>query len=202
LAKHLVWSFTADFDLARELGVHPIDYDPHNIDWENLRQKNPRVYWRQGLPVGLCDNAVEAMIIQDPDATKHRVMSFGEFESALHTQDSAVANAFAIVSDTFVGFAPRQRPVLWRALVTQAHIYDAIVRFHRGSGAQKDLVIGPILERDRIPLYWSTNPTDFQRKELDAPFDVAEAYLEKWVERPLFQAPVRLSAEDEATPAH
>jgi hypothetical protein len=197
LAKHLDWSFTADFDLAWGLGVHPLDYDPNNPDWLTLRQQNPRKYWRQGLPVGKCENAVEAMIIHDSVATEQRVMSFGEFESALHTADSAVANAFAIVSDIFLEFEPEKRPILWRALVTQAHIYDAIVRFHRDNTPQNELAVRPILESDRRPFYWCRNPTDIQRSELDAPFDVAEAYLKKWVKYPLFDSTVRRSAQTE-----
>ena len=152
LAKHLNWSFTADFDLAWGLGVHPLDYDPNNPGWLTLRQQNPRAYWRQGLPVGRCDNAVEAIIIHDPVATEQRVMSFGEFESALHKVDSAVASAFAIVSDIFLEFDPENRPILWRALVTQAHIYDFIVRFHRDNAPQNELAVRPILDSDRIPL--------------------------------------------------
>jgi hypothetical protein len=198
LAKLLAWSFTADFDLAGNLGGHHLDYDPNVIDWQELRQQNPQTYWRQGLAVGRFDNAVEAMIMinQKSDPTEHRLISFGEFESALHASDSAVANALEIVSDIFLGFDPEHRPVLWRVLVTQAHIYDAIVRFHRANGGQKELVVRPIPESDRAALYWRRNPSDIERRELDAPFDVAEAYLQKWLKRPLFQAPVRLSAED------
>ena len=197
LAKQLNWSFTADFDLAWGLGVHPLEYDPNNPDWLTSRQQNPRKYWRQGLPVGRCDTAVEAMIIHDAVATEQRVMSFGEFESALHTADFAVANAFAIVSDIFLEFDPEKRPILWRALVTQAHIYDAIVRFHRDNTPQNKLAVRPVLESDRIPFYWRRDPTDIQRSELDAPFDVAEAYLKKWVKYPLFDSTVRRSAQTE-----
>jgi hypothetical protein len=75
-------------------------------------------------------------------------------------------------------------------LVTQAHIYDSIVRFHRDNAPQNKLTVRPILESNRIPLYWRRNPTDIQRLELDAPFGVAEAYLKKWIKCPLFDSTV------------
>jgi hypothetical protein len=207
LAKHLAWSFTADFDFAWGLKVIPLSYDPNNSSWKTLRQTDPAAYWRQGLPIGRFDNAVESLIIRDPSPDGHqRIMSFGEFETELHTSRSKVSEAFSIVQDMFTRFHQETRPVLWRMLITQAHIYDAIVRFHkndsdiketrgqRRGGAQshkrdsddKELLVVPIPEEERKVYFWQRDPDDTQRQKFNEPFVVAEAYLKRSLEK-LFQ---------------
>lgn len=180
LAKHLAWSFTADFDFAWGLKLYPLTYDPNNPSWETLRQNEPSTYWRQGLPIGRFDNAVEALIIRDPGPDGHqRIMSFGEFETELHTSHSKVSNTFSIVQDMITCFHPETRPVFWRMLVTQAHIYDAIVRFHKKNSDSKELIVFPIPEKERKVFFWQKNLDDSQRQKFDEPFIVAEAYLKK-----------------------
>lgn len=182
LAKHLAWSFTADFDLAWGLKIFPLPYDPNHPDWKTFRTAAPATYWRQGLPIGRFDNAVEALIVRDPEPDGlQRVMSFGEFETGLHTPDSTVNQTFSFVRDMMTGFHPETRPTLWRMLITQAHIYDAIVRFHKTNTAGKKLVVVPIRKEDRKPFYWRRDPNDVEQQQLDEPFMVAEAYLQKWV---------------------
>jgi len=188
LAKHLSWSFTGDFEFAWGLRVHELTYDPNNQSWQRLRQQHPAVYWRQGIPIGRFDNAVEALIVREPEPATQRVMSFGEFESSLHTKGSPVANAFAVVKDIFSGFDPERRPVLWRMLVAQAHIYDAMLRFHREQPRASRLVVTPIAEDRRAPFYWRQDRTPERMRVLNEPFDVAEAYLEKWLKSPLFDS--------------
>lgn len=184
LAKYLAWTFTADFDFARGSKVFPLQYDPNNLGWEALRQSNPSVYWRQGLPIGRFDNAVESLIIRDPAPDGHlRIMSFGEFETELHAPDSKVKEAFLIVQDMFDCFHPETRPILWRMLITQAHIYTAIAQFHKEGVIEKELVVVPIAKKDREIFCWVSDPDDIQRQQLEEPFTVAEDYLEKWLDK-------------------
>jgi hypothetical protein len=184
LAKHLAWSFTADFDFAWGLKVSPVPYDPNNPDWREFRKTAPATYWRQGLPIGRFDNAVEALIVRDPEPDGlQRVMSFGEFETGLHSDNSTVNNTFSFVRDMMTGFHPETRPTLWRMLIAQAHIYDAIVRFHKENADDKKLIVVPIREKDREPFYWRRNPNDIERTQLDEPFNVAEAYLRKGLDK-------------------
>jgi len=185
LAKQLAWSFTADFEFAWGVKVLPLPYDPNNLDWNNRRQNEPSTYWRQGLPIGRFDNAVESLIIRDPDPGGHqRVMSFGEFETELHKPSSTLNETFSYVRDIITGFHPETRPVLWRMLITQAHIYDAIVQFHKESAKEntddKKLIVVPIPEKDRQPFYWRRNANEIEQQQLNEPFCVAEAYLLKW----------------------
>lgn len=187
LAKHLSWSFTADFDLAWGLRVFPLDYNPNDPDWEKLRQSDSKTYWRQGLPIGRLDNAVESLLTRDTQADgHHRLISFGEFESELHKTGSRVCETFSFVRDIITRFHPEARPVLWRMLITQAHIYDSIVRFHKGDVTNPKLIVVPIPKEDRRPFFWRRDPNDIEQQQIDEPFSVAEAYLQRWLGK-LFQ---------------
>jgi hypothetical protein len=187
LAKQIAWSFADDFDFAWGLKVCELKYTPNDPAWKTLRPGNEEQYWRQGLPYGRLDNAVESLIVRihEPDGGL-RVMGFGEFESELHKKDSTVGQAFTIVRDLFTSFHPAKRPVLWRVLVTQVHLYTAILRFHRGDTTD-GLIIRPTPVEDRKRFYWKREPTDVDRQKMEEPFTLAEAYLRKnlpalWVE--------------------
>jgi len=177
LARQLAWSFADDHRFAWGLHINDLNYDPDNPDWQKLRSENPSEYWRQGLPYGRLDNAVEALVIRDhePDGSL-RIRSFGEFESALH-QNGVVAENFAIVRDIFLGFHPAARPVLWRMLIAQAHIYESVIQFQRGGHTSGAIVVTPISPKDRERFYWERvrNPSD--RERMEQPFAVAEGYL-------------------------
>jgi hypothetical protein len=179
LAKQLAWTFTEDFSLAWGLNVHPLEYDPHNPEWKTLRGVDEAKHWRQGLPYGRLDNAVEAMIVRDhePDGSL-RLRSFGEFETALHKADSVVCETFTIVRDIFTGFHPAKRPVLWRILIAQAHIYSSIVEFHRDHAVDVLLIHG-IASTDRQQYYWERMPNESSRMKMEEPFTIADAYFRR-----------------------
>jgi len=81
----------------------------------------------QGIPRGVLDNAASVLITKDADGTE-RVMEFREFEDwRTRKTKSAVREAFDDIDYLFAGFHPRTRPVLWRILVAQAHLYGAII---------------------------------------------------------------------------
>ena len=183
LAKRLAWSFVADFAFASGLSSGgELGYDPNNAAWQTLRSTNEAEYWRQGLPYGRLDNAIESLIVRDhgPDCNL-RIRSFGGFESELHTAGSEVDQTFAPVRDVFTNFHPATRPVLWRMLIAQAHIYASIVRFHREDNGGRNLAVTPISAEHREPFCWKTAPSDAERQKMDDPFLVAEAYLSKKV---------------------
>ncbi len=181
LAKQLAWSFTSDFDFAWGLRVCGLNYEPNNARWEALRKEDPRKYWRQGLPYGRLDNAAESLLIHDPEPNSIlRIMSFGEFEQALHESGSIVDRAFATVRDIFRGFDPIGRPVLWRMLIAQAHIYRAIVQFHGDEMADQQLLIFPIPPEEHHLWYWNRDLDEADSREVEEPFIVAEAYFRKF----------------------
>jgi hypothetical protein len=179
LAKQIAWSFADDFDFAWGLKVCVLKYKPNDPEWKILRFQDEAQYWRQGLPYGHLDNAVESLIVRIHEpAGDLRIMSFGEFESALHKSGSTVGQAFTIVQDIFTSFHRATRPVLWRMLVTQTHIYSAILRFHRVDTTDT-LTVRPIPLEDRNRYYWKREPTEVERQKMEEPFTVAEAYLRR-----------------------
>jgi hypothetical protein len=191
LAKYLYLSFSDDFDFARR--EPEIEYDPLVREWKKERIYNPAKYWRQGIPGGLLDNAVEALIVREPDGLL-RLMSFGEFDTAYHQAESEAHKKFELVSDLFLDFHPRNRPVLWRILVTQAHIYMTLrcireIKPARTDGGDMSGKAIPstrqwesISDAERRSNYDWRQPgergTHFDDEVLHQPFAVAQTYLQ------------------------
>jgi len=178
LAKQLALSFVHDFFVSSRLEGTSLAYDPNNSEWKTLRATHPEKYWRQGLPYGRFDNAVESLIIRDSEqGGTSRVRSFGEFESAFRTAGSEVEEMFSVVQDLFIDFHPARRPVLWRLLVIQAHIHESIVHFHRRSDSDDEITVSSIPEGQRQRYYWDKALTQDQRAAMEEPFKVAEGYF-------------------------
>lgn len=179
LMKWLYLSYTDDFEFAR--GEPEIIYEPNVDGWQDLRQEDPQRYWRQGIPFGRLDNAVDSLLVREGDDPP-RCLSFGEFEKAYFEKGSNVATAFEVVSDIFIGFDPRTRPVLWRILVTQAHICLAIMRASQLSTDTPPEEFRPlsVVSVDKRKLYdWGREQEDISDVEIYAPLDVAKAYFKK-----------------------
>ncbi len=79
VARQLYYSFADDFDLAN-LSDPPLRYDPHALTAEADRRACPDVYWQQGIPIGILDNAVDSLIVRQPEGAR-RIMTFAEFEA-------------------------------------------------------------------------------------------------------------------------
>lgn len=135
LVKQLADSFTDDFVLARgdvdrdgAAGASnaTLRYDPHHDDAETLRRRDSATYWQQGVPRGILENAVSALIVSDADG-RERVMDFREFQEAFAGGSLSVRAAFDRIGYLFDGFHPRSRPVLWRILIAQAFLYRAFL---------------------------------------------------------------------------
>jgi hypothetical protein len=140
LAKILYYAFSSSPDLARSEPAIP--YDPDQIGAESKgleestkkerRIKYPEKFWLQGLKVGTIDILAETLIISEKGDNNSRIKSFGEFEQQFFKKgESAVShdninNKFEVFFTIFSYFHPRTRPVLWRVLITQAYLYNAI----------------------------------------------------------------------------
>jgi hypothetical protein len=177
LAKQLYMSFADDFDLARVPGAR-LDYDPHADDAERHKLVRPEVYWQQGVPIGILDNAVQALIVTDQDGLA-RVMTYGEFEAACRDEKSAVGPAIDRIDYLFQEFHPRTRPVLWRVLVAQAHLYRALLRMSSGEPLDRQLAEAAEYPADeRKNFDWRQREDEVaDRDVLEAPFTTAAAYL-------------------------
>lgn len=181
LAKAVYVSFTDAFDFAR---MKPeIPYDPNNARWKQMRAQRPTQYWQQGLPVGRLDVAAEGLLLSEKSDAL-RLRSFGEFEQEFHNSASAVHASFLLVSDIFLDFHPNLRPVLWRMLITQAHIYRTLLRIGSSGPRGAGIPIQPIPQEKRKDFEWRKTPSEApDEKVLGEPFSVAERYLKVRLER-------------------
>lgn len=167
---------TDEFELA--LLEPKLAYDPNHPEATAKAKTKPATYQRQGLYTGRRDSAAEALIVRE-NGQPPRCMSFGEFEQALK-QKTPVYEAFRPVARLIEGFHPQNRPVLWRVLVAQAHIYDELVR---SQAAKLVVTTGehaspapPALDPKRFDWRLSPGAPD-DEDVLVAPFDVAGTYI-------------------------
>jgi hypothetical protein len=62
------------------------------------------------------------------DTTVNRVASFGEFLDRREESDSRLDSPKQALRELLLRFHPATRPVLWRVLVTQVLVYEALER--------------------------------------------------------------------------
>lgn len=186
LIKQIANSFTDDFDLAgKNTAVleldesDSIDYDPHHDEAEALRIVDPVKYWQQGIPRGILDNAVDALLTRDGDGDEH-VIDFREFEERFNKDaGSAVGASFKRIDYLFEDFHPRTRPVLWRILIVQAHLYRALLAAQHAGRVDPDVwshLTGAEAAREfdwRSPAERETVP----REMVAAAVRIADAYV-------------------------
>ena len=179
LAKGLYLSFTDDFDFA---GLKPsLPYDPNRKDWLEKRPSHPEKYWRQGVPLGRLDNAADALV---KDEERGQWISFGEFQAAYKAKTPEVHEKFDSIASIILHFHPQTRPVLWRLLIAQAHIYEALLRSRKMQMSATDQHAEPLLvlipSESRGKFDWRRSEEEATDSEvLRTPFEVAEQYLHK-----------------------
>lgn len=177
VVRFLTWSLTDDFVVSE---IENLPYEPNRSDWRTLRVSDPAVYWRQGIPTGRLDKAIESLI----DEKTGQCISFGDFESEFKRSGSRINETFEIVFDIFRDFHPRTRPILWRILLIQAHIYLALMLNREQKHTTDDMFQRVIPLRNVKGLVernfdWgeqqgqATAPVDV----LTLPFETAERYL-------------------------
>jgi hypothetical protein len=195
LAKILYYTFSSSTDLAKSDPAVP--YDPDQIGDESKgldestkserRVKYPEKLWLQGLKVGTLDIVSETLILSEKGSDNVRIKSFGEFEQQFfENRDSAAThdsnNIFEVFLTIFSFFHPRTRPVLWRVLITQAYLYNAIKNIRK---AEEKIDISNIdefvrlfeMEKVKSKCGWTQSHEVLSDEEFNAPFKAAENYL-------------------------
>jgi hypothetical protein len=193
IGKQVIASFGDDFDLAK-LTTPRLVYDPHNADAHQLRHIQPDIYWQQGIPAGILDNAAESLIAKDADGGAH-VMSFAEFETEYARADSTVRRAFDRISYLFDGFHPRTRPVLWRLILAQAALYRVLLKMPRDrmpeDGTSNEMVeqlrrLAAFSDGERTQLDWRQAGEEVEDAAvLVQPFEAVDAYVAQHLQRAL-----------------
>lgn len=182
LAKWLYISFTESFKLA---SIAPrLEYDPDCDEWPEKRKQHPQKHWRQAVFAGRLDIAVEALIVRDNSEGWH-CMSYGEFESAY--RDEKAREKFSAFADLFLDFHPMMRPILWRVLIVQAHLYEALLRAlelqpSTSNDHPTSKLLKPIAKENLWRYDWRQSPKEASDEEvLIEPFKAAQAYLQEFL---------------------
>ena len=124
MAKQLRATWMESWELAESEPA--IRYAPHDPQASRRAHAEPQVYARQHVVAGYLDQAIDALIVRHD--TTDRCMTYGEFEDAINEPRSPLRDRTEEFAALFVGFHPQTRPVLWRTLLAQAHVYEALIR--------------------------------------------------------------------------
>jgi hypothetical protein len=204
LAKTLYYTFSSSADLARSEPA--ILYDPDQIGAESKgltesqkkenRTKYPEKFWLQGLKVGTIDILAETLILAGDKETGPRIKSFGEFEQEFFEKTNPIKspdNRFEVLFTLFSYFHPKTRPVLWRVLLTQAYLYNAIRKIRNAEG--KDLTTTDFdkfkklfdIEETKLECDWKQPHETVSNEEFDMHFKGAENYLKNNLQTSFFK---------------
>jgi hypothetical protein len=195
LAKILYYTFSSSTDLARSEPAIP--YDPDQIGYESKgldesmkrerRAKYPERIWLQGLKVGTLDILAETLILSEK-GNNIRIKSFGEFEQQYFKKDKSISSddsnePFEVFFTLFSYFHPRTRPVLWRVLLTQAFLYNAIKNIRNGKDfntSNFDEFVNLFeVENVKSRCNWIQSHEAVPDEEFNMPFKAAQKYLEE-----------------------
>ena len=155
-----------------------LTYTPFDEDARAKSKVEPARYWRQGLPLGVIESSIEALLVSDNAAL--RVMTYAEFEAEYYKEGSKVHEQFSGITFLFKDFHPRTRPVLWRMLVTQACLYRSL--YQLGSLGRDNWSLTDIwfTGSDTKAFDWrSRMDKEIPEEEVSSPLEVAEKYLEQ-----------------------
>jgi hypothetical protein len=150
-------------------GVEPrIEYD------------DSQLVTRQHLLPGHLDQIIEAMTFRDAGG-QQQLMPFGQFyESSLDT-NSAISRSSQRIVYPLTNFHPNSKQVLWRLLVVQAHICQALIRT---SDASRITVhpLDALSQEDRKKFDWQTPSLgESDDGAIEEPFAAARRYLKDYI---------------------
>jgi hypothetical protein len=176
LARQVFFALGAEFTFAKLSDV-PLRYEPFDKNADEKARSAPDVYWRQGLPIGVMEVAIEVLLSAEEQGAA-RVMTYAECEAANSKKESRVHKEFQEISFLFEDFHPRTRPVLWRMLVTQACLYRVLSQPIELVKNPWDIRVLRIPDSERSAFDWrSDGDKDIPDSEIWQPFVTAEKYF-------------------------
>jgi hypothetical protein len=178
LARQAFFAFGDEFMFA-SLSEPALRYEPFNDKAELKARSEPAVYSRQGLPLGVMEGAIEALLAPAEGHDQH-VMTYAECESQYNKEGTKLREAFDDISFLIDDFHPRSRPVFWRMLVTQACLYRVLFRPRELDRASFGIDALSIPEPERTEFDWrSQSDLHVDPNAALQPLSVAEKYLRK-----------------------
>jgi hypothetical protein len=188
LATRVYGSFKDDMKLASM--EPPLDYDPFDSEWRNMRVHNPAKYWWQGLTMGRLENILDVLSAPGSEPSGVPLLRFGEFErlygQVFKEGDEWQRKALAVASNPLVSFSPETRPVYWRMLIAQACLYQALLRTRQSEEEFRS----PRNEEEWMKLIRLEDVADFRWKSatsapsLEDTLQAAQGYLRRYVIAP------------------
>lgn len=168
-----------DFTLAKRK-EDELNYMPKGDQAKALKHEQPKIYWRQGVPSGILDNAVDSLIAKEADSSL-RVKSYAEFESEYKDEQSNVSKCFKRIDYLFEEFHPASRPVLWRILIVNGLFYKLLFQL-RGTST-RSCVAKPEMKwpkEDRRKYDWRDSSCKIPDNVVfEIPFTIAENYVKE-----------------------
>jgi hypothetical protein len=171
MSKVLAWALTDQYTFAEcEPRLH---YRPR-AELDDPAGDSPY----QGLPSGAVETAGQALIVRTANGAA-RVMRFGEFDETFSDQRNPVHVKCAPVASLLYDFHPRSHPVLWRVLITQAHLCASFVAARDDRPPETVEPWNAIPIEHRTDYDWRQGTDDIDDPTVLAePFEVAKAYLQ------------------------
>lgn len=182
LARQGVRVLSEDFKMAENFS-HKISYAPNIIE-ENpndvVSQKKNR---QQGIPRGIVESALEAMVERGSDDS-YRIISFAKYDEIFRGEHEGKGGGFKRLRYFFSNFHPRERPVTWRILITEALIFRAIEKLSTLKADKQKIKNAEELfsssDNDFELFNWhSKNESGIDDSEINAAISVAKEYLVK-----------------------
>jgi hypothetical protein len=170
IAKVLYRTWNGGRNLAK-LG-RPIPYDPDGKADKLRLIKGEAVQaaqFKQHLNLQEIEHLIEALTVKDEFTNKLRCMTLGEFMDEYRDKTSKVHKYGSCVKELFVDFRPDTRPVLWRILITQAYLYNALMNTYNGT---TDAPMDP------LALITLEQQKDFDWRQSDAEASFEQAVVE------------------------
>lgn len=180
LAKILSHTFSSDFELARK--APEIPYEPFLADGSPKSDRHG-IGRRQGISLGSLDNVLYDCFLSGREP--YVLCTFGEFERNVdqllqNKQDHDISLVFKL----FDNFHPSTCSVLWRILLTQAHIHSLL--FNR-IGIRSNTPASDILSNTSLS---PEENSELQWDPLSATADsaIAVEFIHKYIHR--FHQPI------------
>ena len=183
IAKVLYRTWNGGPNLA-ELG-HRIKYDPlRRADKLPMTMTDPVVQAKQHLNLQEIEQMIEVLTKEDKSTHMFRCMTYGEFTDACRDESSKAYKYISRVRRLFVDFRPDTRPVLWRILITQAHLYRVLMNTFNG---KTDVPIDPLTiftSEQQRNFDWRRHDTELGFEQaVKEPFAAARQYLAQRLDR-------------------